>query len=97
MKVTYSPTADAMYIKMNDGLPVSIKRITEGVIADIDADGKLIGIELLDASTFIDDPRSVSHETLNIASEKPDPELIKARRKAIAEARLKAKHKTKES
>ena len=97
MKVEYSPIGDVMYIKMNDNIIVTTKQIAEGVYVDIDPDGKLVGIELLDVSTFVDDPESVSHETTGIATEKPDPEKLAARREATAKARRAKKRKVKEN
>jgi uncharacterized protein YuzE len=92
MKITYSPTADAIYIELNQHIPVKTKQINEQIKLDFDVDNNLIGIELLDASTYSDDPHSAIFELLT-ESERPDPEMIEQRRKAVAEARRQKKVK----
>lgn len=88
MRVTYDKRANAMYIKMSDGLSVSTRKITDKVIVDLNENGDLIGIELLEASTYIEDVDSVDYQVLT-ESVRPDPEVIKARREAIAKVRRK--------
>lgn len=90
MKITYSPSADAIYLTLNQHIPVKTKRINDQIVLDFDADGNLIGIELLDASTYTDDPNAAIFELLT-QSETPDPEIVEQRRKAIAEARRRSK------
>jgi uncharacterized protein YuzE len=54
MKITYDPEVDAMYIELrapgSEG--VETKVADEGIHLDYGADGKLVGIEILDASTL---------------------------------------------
>jgi uncharacterized protein YuzE len=49
MKITYDPEANALYIQLRDVQPVDSVDIETGVTADLDADGHVIGIEMLDA------------------------------------------------
>ena len=54
MKITYDAEVDAMYIELRpagDG-GVETKEADEGIHLDFGADGKLVGIEILDASTL---------------------------------------------
>lgn len=53
MKIEYSKTADALYVYFKQGEVAKSKEVEEGVVVDLDADGHLIGIEVLDASSRI--------------------------------------------
>ena len=50
MKLQYDKKVDALYIRLNDKRYVESDEIAEGVIFDYDGKGKIIGIEILDAS-----------------------------------------------
>ncbi len=56
MKITYDPEVDALYIRFLD-TTVTTQHLAEGIAADYDADGRLAGIEILDALKRFDDPR----------------------------------------
>jgi uncharacterized protein YuzE len=47
MRITYDPEADALYIELRHATPVDSRDIEEGVTADLDRDGHVIGIEVL--------------------------------------------------
>ncbi len=47
MRITYDPEADALYIELRRATPADSRDIEEGVTADLDADGHVIGIEVL--------------------------------------------------
>ena len=92
MYVTYSPTANALYIKLNDHTVAHTTKASDSVMLDFDADGNLIGIELLDASDYVDSPTTITYEQLTTAT-RPSEEAIRAQRQAIKEARQKRKTK----
>lgn len=48
MKISYDAQVDALYIQFID-TAVTTKHLAEGIAADYDADGRLAGIEILDA------------------------------------------------
>jgi len=48
MRITYDPEVDAMSIVFRE-TTVTTKPLGEGIAADVDADGMLAGIEILDA------------------------------------------------
>ncbi|MFQ6101526.1 MAG: DUF2283 domain-containing protein [Anaerolineae bacterium] len=48
MTITYDAEVDALYIQFLD-TTVTTKRLAEGIAADYDAEGRLAGIEILDA------------------------------------------------
>ncbi len=50
MKFHYDQKIDALYIRFNNQRYVESDEVSEGVIFDYDKDGKIIGIEVLDAS-----------------------------------------------
>lgn len=56
MKITYDPEVDALYIRFLD-TTVTTKHLAEGIAADYDANGRLAGIEILDALKRFDDPQ----------------------------------------
>jgi uncharacterized protein YuzE len=48
MKITYDPEVDALSITFRE-TTVTTKHLAEGIAADYDAEGKLAGLEILDA------------------------------------------------
>ncbi len=50
MKVHYDEEVDALYLKLGDEEPDGVIEITEGENIDTTSDGKLAGIEILNAS-----------------------------------------------
>jgi len=55
MKITYDPEVDALYIRFRE-TTVTTAHLAEGIAADYDADGRLAGIEVLDAVRRLGDP-----------------------------------------
>ena len=54
MNISYNDQTDLLYIRIDDSKQdVVNQRVTEDVVLDIDAEGKIIGIEILDASKNI--------------------------------------------
>ena len=55
MKVTYDPEVDALYIRLSDEQPVEVttRRLSEEVAINDAPDGRIVGIEILDASEYI--------------------------------------------
>jgi uncharacterized protein YuzE len=55
MKVTYDPKVDAAYIYLTKVIKEpETKQIDEDILVDFDAEGRLLGIEVLDASHRLD-------------------------------------------
>ena len=61
MRVTYDPTVDVLKIVLSSAPVEESDEEKPGVILDYDADGNVVGIEVLAASTRVDDPRSVEY------------------------------------
>jgi len=53
MKITFDKEADALYIEFTSGEFASNKKIDKDTIIDLDRDGKILGIELLNVSDRI--------------------------------------------
>jgi uncharacterized protein YuzE len=55
MRISYDQEVDALYIRFKE-TAVSTKHLAEGIAADYDAEGRLAGIEILDAMKRLGDP-----------------------------------------
>ena len=64
MKIEYDPKADAIYIRMASGEVVDSDEVRPGVVLDYGADGRVLGIEMLNVSTCTDNPRELAFEML---------------------------------
>ncbi|MCK4819992.1 DUF2283 domain-containing protein [bacterium] len=50
MKVAYDKEVDAIYIQLSKLKPEGVVEVTDGINIDVTSDGKIVGIELLDAT-----------------------------------------------
>ncbi len=66
MKIEYDPKADAMYIRLIAGTVVENDEVRPGVVFDIDAAGRVLGIEMLDVSQRTDNPRELAMELVGV-------------------------------
>jgi uncharacterized protein YuzE len=64
MKIEYDPKADAMYIRLAAGEVADSDEVRSGVILDFDAEGNVLGIEMLDVSKRTSNPREMAFELL---------------------------------
>ena len=49
MKLEYDKEVDALYIRIEETIVAKTKEVEEGINLDFDVEGKLIGIEILNA------------------------------------------------
>ena len=63
MKITYDPEVDVLYIRFAE-TTVTTKHLAEGIAADYDQEGRLAGIEILDAKRRLTDPATFKQVTL---------------------------------
>jgi uncharacterized protein YuzE len=63
MKITYDARVDALYIRFLDST-VTTKNVSDGVAFDYDAEGKLAGIEILEAGVRIGDREPLQDASL---------------------------------
>mgnify|MGYP006268657323 CR=1 FL=1 len=61
MKVTYDPEVDVLRIVFSNTPVEESDEDKPGVILDYDKDGNIVGLEVLDASKRIENPRSVEY------------------------------------
>jgi uncharacterized protein YuzE len=54
MKLNYYPETDSLYIDLSERTSIESKEISEGVILDYDENGKLVGIDIDNASDKVD-------------------------------------------
>ena len=64
MKVQYDPSADAMYIRLAEGTVADSDEVRDGVVLDYDANGKVLGIEVLKLSQRADKPHEMALELM---------------------------------
>ena len=50
MRIGYDPESDALYIQLGAASPADSVDLEEGVTADLDAGGHVVGLEVLDAT-----------------------------------------------
>jgi uncharacterized protein YuzE len=62
VKVIYDPENDIVDFILSDDSIVESDEIREGVIVDYGRDGKIISIEILDASQKVTDPKGIQYE-----------------------------------
>ncbi len=69
MRITYDREVDALYIRFQE-TTVTTQHLAEGIAADFDAEGRLAGLEILDAQKRLGGPeafRRITLEELSIA------------------------------
>ena len=54
MKVNYHPETDSLYIDLSEQPSAESREISEGVVLDYDESGKLVGIDIDNASRKVD-------------------------------------------
>lgn len=59
MKIIYDPEVDVLRIRLTDAAIEESDEETPGVILDFDERGEVVGFEILNASTRVQNPRSV--------------------------------------
>ena len=61
MKAVYDPEVDVMRILFSDAPVQESDEGKPGVVIDYDKDGNIVGLEILDASRRMDNPRSFEY------------------------------------
>jgi uncharacterized protein YuzE len=65
MKVTYDPEIDVLRILFSSALIEESDEDKPGVIIDYDKDGNVVGLEILDASKRMDNPRALDYAVMS--------------------------------
>ncbi len=61
MKVTYDPEVDVLRILLGSGAVEESDEDKPGVVIDYDAAGNIVGLEILNASQRVENPRAVEY------------------------------------
>lgn len=61
MRVTYNPEVDVLRIVLSQAAIEESDEGKPGVILDYDKDGNIVGLEILEASKRMENPRSVEY------------------------------------
>jgi len=61
VKVTYDPEVDVLRISLSNAAVEESDEAKPGLILDYDKDGNIVGLEILEASKRISNPRSVEY------------------------------------
>lgn len=56
MHVRVDHAADAVYVNLTDRPIKDSEEVADGIVVDYDAEGRIVGVEILDASKRTDDP-----------------------------------------
>jgi len=64
VKVTYDPEVDVLRIILSNMPIEESDEDKPGVILDYDKDGNIVGLEILDASKRMENPRSVEYAVI---------------------------------
>ena len=62
MKVKYSPSVDALVLRFREADIETSDELQEGIIVDYGLDGRIVSIEILDASDLVENPAIVEIE-----------------------------------
>ena len=68
MKITYDPEVDILRILFSNAPIEESDEGKPGVILDYDKDGNIVGLEILDASKRMENPRSIAYA---VAGDRP--------------------------
>jgi uncharacterized protein YuzE len=65
MKITYDPEVDVLRILFSHAIIEESDEDKPGIIIDYDKDGNIVGMEILDASKRLDNPRAVAYAVVS--------------------------------
>lgn len=65
MKIEVDQQAEALYIRLRAGVVAESDEVRPGMVLDFDAQGRVLGIEMLDVSQQTDNPRELAMELVN--------------------------------
>ncbi len=64
MKITFDPQTNTLTIRFKDVHVSESDELQEGIIADYDVEGNIVGLEFLDASERISEPQNMIFESM---------------------------------
>ncbi len=66
MRVRVDQKADAIYVTLTDRAIEASEETVEGIVVDYDAEGRVVGIEILDASKRSADPTTLQRFSFEV-------------------------------
>ncbi|NTV82570.1 MAG: DUF2283 domain-containing protein [Chlorobaculum sp.] len=72
MKISYYPDTDSLYIDLSEQPSVESREVSEGIVLDYDAEGRLAGIDIDNAS------KKVNLKTLTVNKLPSDGQIFAA-------------------
>ena len=68
MRVRIDQGADAVYLNLTDRPIEGSEEVADGIVVDCDAQGRIVGVEILDALKRIDNPEALKQFSLDLSS-----------------------------
>jgi uncharacterized protein YuzE len=66
MRVRVDREADAVYVNLTDRAIKDSAEVAEGIVVDYDDEGRIVGVEILDASKRTEDPTALTQFNLDL-------------------------------
>jgi uncharacterized protein YuzE len=66
MRVRIDQAADAVYLNLTDRPIEGSEEVADGIVVDYDAQGRIVGIEILSASKRTDDPEALKQFSFEV-------------------------------
>ncbi len=66
MRVIYDPETDTLDLIFRDEIVLESDEVREGIIIDYGQDGKLVSIEVLDASEHVGEPETMVYQSKGV-------------------------------
>ncbi|CAH1659407.1 conserved hypothetical protein [Hyphomicrobiales bacterium] len=63
MRTTYDPEVDALYVRFAESRIVESEEVRPGIVFDLDETGRIVGVEILDASEHLAQGADLTHLT----------------------------------
>jgi uncharacterized protein YuzE len=68
MRARVDHRADAVYLNLTDRPIKDSEEVADGIVVDYDAEGRIVGVEILDASKRTDDPEVLKQFSFELPS-----------------------------
>ncbi len=66
MRVRVDQQADAVYVNLTDRTIKDSEEVADGIVVDYDDEGRIVGVEILDASKRTEDPTALTQFNLDL-------------------------------
>ena len=66
MRVRIDRAADAVYLDLTDATISESEEVADGIVVDYDAQGRIVGVEILDASKRTGDPEALKEMSFEL-------------------------------